>query len=228
MKENKIEKLILDLSNRWDCTPQEAVDRLNSMNESEINKLINSMTNKFKNGGFINCLRAGGTIPECKCGKKIAKGATGMEMDYPPTRGTLNAYTESYPQFDPNDTTWTETRNGSRRGYVKNVFDGTTLDQNLVTYDENGTPLRSIRTTRNYGTPNEEVGYRDANGNYGGRKPGMFDYKHSKGYMDSVDAFLEGMNPKYINEREVNIAKWKKRGNWWDKFRLAIFDRDNK
>lgn len=41
------------------------------MNESEINKLINSMTNKFKNGGFIDCLRAGGTVPECKCGKKI-------------------------------------------------------------------------------------------------------------------------------------------------------------
>ena len=51
------------------------------MNESEINKLINSMTKKFKNGGFIDCLRAGGTIPECKCGDRIAKGATGMEMD---------------------------------------------------------------------------------------------------------------------------------------------------
>ena len=48
MKENKIEKLILDLSNRWECTPQEAVDRLNSMDESEINKLINSMTKKFQ------------------------------------------------------------------------------------------------------------------------------------------------------------------------------------
>ena len=83
----------------------------------------------------------------------------------------------------------------------------------MVTYDENGTPLRSIRITRNYGTPDEEVKYRDPNGNYGGREHGMFDYKHSKGYMDSVDAFLEGMNPKYINEREVNIAKWKKRGN---------------
>lgn len=52
MKETKIEKLILDLSNRWDCSPQEAVDRLNSMNESEINKLINSMTKKFQTGGI--------------------------------------------------------------------------------------------------------------------------------------------------------------------------------
>ena len=41
------------------------------MNESEINKLINSMTKKFKNGGFIDCLRNGGSIHQCKCGKKV-------------------------------------------------------------------------------------------------------------------------------------------------------------
>jgi hypothetical protein len=57
------------------------VDRLNSMNESEINKLIKSMAKKFNNGGFIDCLRNGGTIPTCKCGKKIDKGASGMTMD---------------------------------------------------------------------------------------------------------------------------------------------------
>ena len=73
MKENKIEKLILDLSNRWECTPQEAVDRLNSMNESEINKLINSMTKKFAKGGLIDCLRAGGSFQKCKCGDKVTK-----------------------------------------------------------------------------------------------------------------------------------------------------------
>lgn len=77
MKETKIEKLILDLSNRWDCSPQEAVDRLNSMNESEINKLINSMTNKFKNGGMIDCLRKGGSIKDCGCGSKINKDQEG-------------------------------------------------------------------------------------------------------------------------------------------------------
>ncbi len=180
------------------------------MNESEINKLINSMTKKFKNGGFIDCLRAGGTVPECKCGKKIAKGATGMEMDNPPTRGTLNAYTESYPEFSSSDTTWTRTNNG---GYVKNVFDGTTLDQNLVTYDENGTPRRSIRRISNYGTPKERVTYRDARGDWGSRARRFFEANHSSGFMDSVDGHLVGMNPKYINEREVKIARWKNRGN---------------
>jgi hypothetical protein len=81
MKENKIEKLVLDLSNRWDCSPEEAVDRLNSMNESEINKLINSMTKKFNNGGFIDCLRNGGSISKCKCGcDKIAKAQDGDKV----------------------------------------------------------------------------------------------------------------------------------------------------
>ena len=77
MKENKIEKLIFNLSNRWDCSPQEVVDRLNSMNESEINKLINSMTKKFKNGGMIDCLRKGGSIKDCSCGSKINKDQEG-------------------------------------------------------------------------------------------------------------------------------------------------------
>lgn len=77
MKENKIEKLILDLSTLWDCSPQETVDRLNSMNESEINRLINSMTKKFKNGGMIDCLRKGGSIKDCGCGSKINKDQEG-------------------------------------------------------------------------------------------------------------------------------------------------------
>ena len=91
MKESKIEKLILDLSNRWECSPQEAVDRLNSMNESEINKLIEDMVKKFNNGGFIDCLRNGGTIPACKCGKKISpeKAFSGTKL----FGTTLNSYT---------------------------------------------------------------------------------------------------------------------------------------
>ena len=54
------------------------------MNESEINKLINSMTKKFKNGGMIDCLRKGGkTYSECKkCGGNLVrKGAAGYGTD---------------------------------------------------------------------------------------------------------------------------------------------------
>ena len=54
------------------------------MNESEINKLINSMTKKFQNGGMIDCLRAGGkTYAECKkCGGKTPlKAQTGATIE---------------------------------------------------------------------------------------------------------------------------------------------------
>lgn len=48
------------------------------MNESEINKLIKSMVNKFLNGGLIDCLRAGGNLTECKkCGGKAPIKAVG-------------------------------------------------------------------------------------------------------------------------------------------------------
>ena len=61
------------------------------MNESEINKLINSMTKKFQiggslpkakfeNGGMIDCLRDGGSFQKCKCGDKVAKGAGGVRI----------------------------------------------------------------------------------------------------------------------------------------------------
>lgn len=62
------------------------------MNESEINKLINSMTNKFKNGGMIDCLRKGGkTYSECKkCGGRMPlKAQDGIELDEGPVAGRI-------------------------------------------------------------------------------------------------------------------------------------------
>lgn len=76
---NNLEKLITNLSNYWDISPEQVVDRLNFMNEQEINKIVDKMTKKFKNGGFIDCLRSGGkTYTECKkCGGNlIRKGVT--------------------------------------------------------------------------------------------------------------------------------------------------------
>lgn len=146
MKENKIEKLILDLSNRWECTPQEAVDRLNSMNESEINKLINSMTKKFENGGFIDCLRNGGSVEKCKCGcDKIAKAEDGKKVrrtDMPgyaytlhngidvltqdavgtqPLPGSNYSISGSTPEYETQRTTLTD-KGGNVVGYNYNVY----------------------------------------------------------------------------------------------------------
>lgn len=51
---NNLEKLITDLSNYWDLSPEKVVDRLNRMNESEIKKVVNKMTKKFQTGGFLS------------------------------------------------------------------------------------------------------------------------------------------------------------------------------
>lgn len=88
----KLEKLITDLSNYWDLGPEKVVDRLNHMNESEINKIVNKMTKKFKNGGplpskfenggMIDCLRNGGSIKDCGCGAKVEKAQDGKKLPY--------------------------------------------------------------------------------------------------------------------------------------------------
>ena len=39
------------------------------------------MTKKFENGGFIDCLRDGGSVEKCKCGcDKIAKAEDGKKV----------------------------------------------------------------------------------------------------------------------------------------------------
>ena len=50
---NDLEKLITDLSNYWDLSPEKVVDRLNHMNESEIKNVVNKMVKKFDGGGFM-------------------------------------------------------------------------------------------------------------------------------------------------------------------------------
>lgn len=48
---------------------------------------------------------------------------------------------------------------------MKNTFSGNTLEQNLVTYDENGVPRRSVRKITKYDTPAQsDTSYRDARG----------------------------------------------------------------
>lgn len=54
------------------------------MKESEIKKVVNKMTKKFKNGGLIDCLRGGGKYAECKaCGGRVEKGEDGLVGKHP-------------------------------------------------------------------------------------------------------------------------------------------------
>ena len=50
------------------------------MNESEIKNVVDKMMKKFQKGGFIDCLREGGSIDKCKCGKtiKAQAGTSGL------------------------------------------------------------------------------------------------------------------------------------------------------
>jgi hypothetical protein len=58
----------------------------------------------FKNGGFIDCLRGGGSVEKCKCGcDKIAKAQGGLsELRQ---RGITPAYRGAYPEFNEADST---------------------------------------------------------------------------------------------------------------------------
>ena len=113
---NNLKKLITDLSNYWDLSPEKVVDRLNHMNESEIKNVVNKMTKKFEkggllpkakfeDGGIIKCLKGGKTYAECKkCGgRMIEKGQSGIPDLR--QRGSTPAYNESYPKFDETDST---------------------------------------------------------------------------------------------------------------------------
>lgn len=116
------------------------------MNESEINKLINSMTKKFENGGFIDCLRNGGSVEKCKCGcDKIAKAEGGKKVrrtDMPGYAYTLSDGTDvltqdavgiqplpgsnysiagSSPEYETQRTTLTD-KSGNVAGYNYNVY----------------------------------------------------------------------------------------------------------
>ena len=76
------------------------------MNESEIKNVVDKMTKKFQNGGLIDCLRAGGSIKECKkCGGKTPVVKNQNPADKLRTRGTVPAYRESYPEFNESDST---------------------------------------------------------------------------------------------------------------------------
>lgn len=116
----KLEKLITDLSNYWDLDPEKVVDRLNHMNESEINKIVNKMTKKFKNGGplpskfenggIMKCLKGGKPYSECmKCGGKTLKAEDGEKLPYARPgwfRSTFRRFSNvpEYPRHDGNGT----------------------------------------------------------------------------------------------------------------------------
>lgn len=126
-------------------------------------------------------------------------------------RGKLNAYRGSYPKY-VNDGTWTS-MNGAD---IKNVFNGNTLEQNVVTKGINGIPRRSVRIITNYDMPaKSDTFYVDANGLQARRNPGffqkLFGHVHTPEFMNNVDAKLENAEPIQLSEREVKATNLKRK-----------------
>ncbi len=171
----------------------------------------------FKEGGKLNyllCLKKGGNIQDCGCGKKIEKAQGGS--DGLRERGSVNAYDERYPEFN-RDSTWSVVSTPNGPAYVKNVFSGNDLEQNIVTEGIYGVPRRTIRSITSYDNPAEsDTTYIDANGLEAGRNPGiiarLFGNVHSDKFMDNIDSILVGMEPRQLSEKEVRMTKKNQEG----------------
>ena len=153
-----------------------------------------SLTSKMFNGGKLKQL-----LDKYQIGGSLRK------------RGKLNAYRGSYPEYT-NDGTWVS-MNGAD---IKNVFNGNTLEQNVVTRGINGIPRRSIRIITNYDTPaKSDTTYIDAKGLEAGRNPGffqrLFGNVHTPEFMNSVDAKLKNAEPIQLSEREVRATNLKRK-----------------
>ena len=153
-----------------------------------------SLTSKMFNGGKLKQLldkyQVGGSLRE---------------------RGKLNAYRGSYPEYI-NDGTWTS-MNGAD---IKNVFNGNTLEQHVVTKGINGIPRRTVRIITNYNMPaKSDTTYVDAKGLEAGRNPGflrrLFGNVHTPAFMDSVDTKLKNAEPIQLSEREVKATNFKRK-----------------
>lgn len=185
-------------------SPEEVVNVLNQLSQSqEGNQVISAMFQAFQESQKAGMFKKGGKLEQL-----LTKYQSGGFLRQ---RGKLNAYRGSYPKY-VNDGTWTS-MNGAD---IKNVFNGNTLEQNVVTKGINGIPRRSVRIITNYDMPaKSDTFYVDANGLQARRNPGffqkLFGNVHTPEFMDSVDAKLVGAEPIQLSEREVKVTNLKRK-----------------
>ena len=185
-------------------SPEEVVNVLNQLSQSqEGNQVVSAMFQAFQKSQKTGMFAKGG-----KLGQLLNKYQIGGSLR---KRGKLNAYRGSYPEYT-NDGTWVS-MNGAD---IKNVFNGNTLEQNVVTRGINGIPRRSIRIITNYDTPTKsDTTYVDAKGLEAGRNPGffqrLFGNVHTPEFMNSVDAKLKNAEPIQLSEREVRVTNLKRK-----------------
>lgn len=185
-------------------SPEEVVNVLNQLSQSqEGNQIVSTMFQAFQESQKTGMFKKGGKLEQL-----LTKYQLGGSLRQ---RGKLNAYRGSYPKY-VNDGTWTS-MNGAD---IKNVFNGNTLEQNVVTKGINGIPRRSVRIITNYDMPaKSDTFYVDANGLQARRNPGffqkLFGNVHTPEFMNSVDAKLENAEPIQLSEREVKATNLKRK-----------------
>lgn len=185
-------------------SPEEVVNVLNQLSQSqEGNQVVSVMFQAFQESQKAGMFKKGGKLEQL-----LTKYQPGGSLRQ---RGKLNAYRGSYPKYI-NDGTWTS-MNGAD---IKNVFNGNTLEQNVVTKGINGIPRRSVRIITNYDMPaKSDTFYVDANGLQARRNLGffqkLFGNVHTPEFMDSVDAKLVGAEPIQLSEREVKATNLKRK-----------------
>lgn len=212
---------------------EETVSWINELSSTDdgkkiLNQLINTYkgTSMFKNGGkldYIFYLKSGG-----KC--KVTKHQETSTLPGSRARGTADAHRGPVtPDYYGNEDQWT-THNGHP---AMNVFDGDDLHQTVITHGQWGTPRRNRRIITNYATPDRsDTSYVDANGKQYPKHPGILGQfgifsdilglgkTHSPEYMQAVDGYLQGFEPKYLYEKEIpkhgdggkNEPKYRDRG----------------
>ena len=178
-----------------------ALDKLSK--EQGGNEIIPHMVEVFQESQKTGMFAKGGKLEQL-----LTKYQSGGSLRQ---RGKLNAYRGSYPKY-VNDGTWTS-MNGAD---IKNVFNGNTLEQNVVTKGINGIPRRSVRIITNYDMPaKSDTFYVDANGLRARRNPGffqkLFGNVHTPEFMDNVDAKLKNTEPIQLSEREVKATNLKRK-----------------
>ena len=185
-------------------SPEEVVNVLNQLSQSqEGNQIVSTMFQAFQESQKTGMFKKGGKLEQL-----LTKYQSGGSLRQ---RGKLNAYRGSYPKY-VNDGTWTS-MNGAD---IKNVFNGNTLEQNVVTKGINGIPRRSVRIITNYDMPaKSDTFYVDANGLQARRNPGffqkLFGNVHTPEFMDNVDAKLKNAEPIQLSEREVKATNLKRK-----------------
>ena len=184
--------------------PKEIIEPIaTAQSPEEGNQIVSTMFQAFQESQKTGMFKKGGKLEQL-----LTKYQLGGSLRQ---RGKLNAYRGSYPKY-VNDGTWTS-MNGAD---IKNVFNGNTLEQNVVTKGINGIPRRSVRIITNYDMPaKSDTFYVDANGLQARRNPGffqkLFGNVHTPEFMDNVDAKLKNAEPIQLSEREVKATNLKRK-----------------